>query len=148
VADVGDGGAAAILALRSGKRRGSDSRGLAAGIEVDGALTDGGRYDGMRRVASDGGGRSTTLDLEIDPNALGTLDIESDIWVSYLDMNDASMVPTRLKVGERDYVWDSSMLAKGWGALMPGKIRELREGGKDPLIVERGDRYYIFVSAA
>lgn len=120
---------------------------MVAEIEVDGALTDGGRYDGMRRVASKGGRRSTTLDLEIDPNELGTLDIESDVWVPYLDMNEASMVPTRLKVGERDYAWDSSMPAKGWGAMMPGKIRELREAGKQPLVVERGDRYYIFVSA-
>ncbi len=102
----------------------------------------------MRRVALDGGERSTTLELEVDPNELGTLDIEADVWVPYLDLHDAAMVPTRLKLGERDYVWNSSMLVKGWGAMMPGKIRELREAGHEPLIVERGDRYYIFVPAA
>ena len=117
-------------------------------MTIDGALTDGGRYDGMRRVALDGGGRSTTLELEVDPNELGTLDIEADVWVPYLDLHDASMVPTRLKLGERDYVWNSSVPAKGWGATMPGKIRELREAGHEPLIAERGDRYYIFVRAA
>jgi len=88
------------------------------------------------------------LDLEVDPQDLGTLDIEADVWVPYLDMYDASMVPARLKLGEREYVWDSSMLVKGWGALMPEKIRELRDAGKEPLVVERGERYYIYVPAA
>ena len=88
------------------------------------------------------------MELEVDPNELGTLDIEADVWVPYLDMNEASMVPTRLKLGAREYAWNSSMPAKGWGATMPGKIRELRDAGQDPLIVERGDRYYIFVAAA
>ncbi len=88
------------------------------------------------------------MELEVDPSELGTLDIEADVWVSYLDMYDAPMVPTRLKLGEREFVWDSSVLVKGRGALMPGKIRELREAGKEPLVVERGDRYYIYVPAA
>ena len=88
------------------------------------------------------------MELEVDPNDLGTLDIEADVWVPYLDLHDARMVPTRLKLGEREYVWNSSMLLKGWGALMPDKIRELRSAGHEPLVVERGDRYYIYVPAA
>jgi hypothetical protein len=88
------------------------------------------------------------LEMEIDPGAVGTLDIEADVWVPYLDLYDAAMVPTRLKLGTRDYVWNSSMPAKGWGAMMPDKIRELRAAGREPLVVERGDRYYIYVPAA
>ena len=88
------------------------------------------------------------MEMEVDPSELGTLDIEADVWVPYLDMNEAPMVPTRLKLGEREYVWNSSTPVKGWGAMMPGKIREVRESGKQPLVVERGERYYIFVSAA
>jgi hypothetical protein len=88
------------------------------------------------------------LELEVDPEALGTLDIEADVWVPYLDLYEAKIVPTRLKLGEREYVWDSSVLVKGWGAFMPQKIRELRAAGHEPLVVERGDRYYIFLLAA
>lgn len=88
------------------------------------------------------------MEMEVDPSDLGTLDIEADVWVPYLDLYDASMVPTRLKLGTREYVWNSSMLVKGWGAMMPDKIRELRAAGQEPLVVERGDRYYIYVSAA
>jgi hypothetical protein len=101
----------------------------------------------MRRIAGQRQ-EGTTLEMEVDASALGTLDIEADVWVPYLDMHDADIVPTRLKLGEHEYVWDSSMQVKGWGAVMPGKIRELREGGKEPLVVERGERYYIYVRAA
>jgi hypothetical protein len=31
---------------------------------------------------------------------------------------------------------------------MPGKIQELRAAGKQPIVVERDDRYYVFVSPA
>ena len=88
------------------------------------------------------------MELELDPSQLGSLDVESDVWVPYVDLHDAEMVPTRLKLGERDYVWDSSFLVKGFGATMPAKIHELRTSGKEPLVAERGDRYYIFVAAA
>ena len=88
------------------------------------------------------------MDLEVDPSELGTLDVDADVWVPYLDLYEAPMVPTRLKLGEREYVWNSSVPVKGRGALMPGKIHELRDAGHEPLVVERGGRYYIYVPAA
>lgn len=91
---------------------------------------------------------TASLELEIDPNELGMLNVEPGVWVPYLDLYDAKMVPVRVMLGARAYVWNSSLLVKGHGALLPDKIRELRADGQDPLVVERGGRYYIYVWAA
>ena len=83
--------------------------------------------------------------LELNPADLGTLDLGGQ-WVTYVNLLDDSFLPTRIKIVNDEYAWDSSFLVKGHGATMPGKIRDLRGAGKKPVIVERGDRYYVFVS--
>ncbi|MEX2245646.1 MAG: hypothetical protein WEC75_03075 [Dehalococcoidia bacterium] len=83
--------------------------------------------------------------LTIDPAELGTLEL-GDLWVPYADLYDAPFMPTRITVGADEYAFHSSIIEKGHGALLPGRVRELREQGKRPLIIERGDRYYVFVT--
>jgi hypothetical protein len=83
--------------------------------------------------------------LEIDAAQLGTLEL-GGLWVPYIDLYDQDFVPTRLKVVHDEYGFDSSIIIKGHGAVLPQRIRELRSAGKKPLVVERGDRYYVYAT--
>jgi hypothetical protein len=85
------------------------------------------------------------LDLELDVRDLGTLDLEG-AWVPYADLHEGDFMPTRLKVGADEYAFDSSVIIKGHGATLPQRIKGLRASGKKPMVVERGDRYYVFVT--
>ena len=55
-------------------------------------------------------------------------------------------IPTRIAIGKDEYAFNSSQIIRGHGATLPGKIRELRADGKKPIVVERDDRYYVFVT--
>ena len=83
--------------------------------------------------------------MDIEASQLGTLDLDGQ-WVPYLDLYDLDFIPTRLKVVKDEYDFAASFLINGHGATMPQRIRELRGAGKKPIVVERGDRYYVFVS--
>lgn len=84
--------------------------------------------------------------LDVDPAALGTLDLSDSMWVAYADLHDAAFMPTRIRLGSEEYAYNSSIIILGHGAVLPRRIRDLRAAGKKPLIVEREDRYYIFVT--
>jgi hypothetical protein len=83
--------------------------------------------------------------LEINAADLGTLTLEG-LWAPYIDMVDADFLPTRLKLGADEYGFESSIIVSGHSAVLPGRLRALRESGKKALIAEREDRYYVFVS--
>jgi hypothetical protein len=83
--------------------------------------------------------------VDINPSQLGTLELDG-IWVPLIDMVDDGFVHRRVTVGPDEYGFESSMIVRGHGAVLPGRIRSLRDEGKKSLIVERGDRYYIYVS--
>jgi hypothetical protein len=85
--------------------------------------------------------------LELDPNQLGTLELDG-IWVPYVDLHDEPFMPTRIVMGTDEYAFSSSIIIRGHGATLPGKIRDLRASGKKPIIAERDDRYYVFVTPA
>ena len=83
--------------------------------------------------------------MEIDPASLGTLEL-GGMWVPYVDMVNANFIPTRITLGKDEYAYESSMIVSGHGAVLPGRIKELRSAGKKPVILERGNRYYVYVS--
>jgi len=83
--------------------------------------------------------------LDIDPNQLGTLEI-AGAWVPYLDLYDAGFLPTRIKIANDEYAFVNSVPRRGHGAVLPGRIRDARGAGKKTVIVERDDRYYLFVT--
>ncbi len=87
------------------------------------------------------------MELELDPSQLGSLELQG-AWVPYVNLYDIDFLPSELKLGNVEYRYNSSFLVRGHGATMPGKINELRASGKQPIIVERSDRYYVFVAAA
>ncbi len=83
--------------------------------------------------------------MELDPKDLGTLELDGQ-WVPYVDLFDEKFIPTRISVGKDEYAFNSSQIIFGHGATLPGKIRDLRASGKKPIIAERANRYYVFVS--
>lgn len=83
--------------------------------------------------------------MELDPSQLGTLELDGQ-WVPYIDLHYEKFIPTRITLGKDEYAFNSSQIIAGHGATLPGKIRELRASGKKPIIAERGDRYYVFVT--
>jgi hypothetical protein len=99
----------------------------------------------------------TTMEiLELDPAELGTLELDAETWVAYIDLyGELPYVPTHVKLGSDEYVFDCSFITFGSGATMPRKIHELRVAGKKVLVIQRGatgsghsDRYLVFVSPA
>ena len=93
--------------------------------------------------------------LELDPADLGTLEVEQDLWVPYIDLfGEVPYVPTHVRMGKDEYVYDSSIIVFGHSAELPQKIRALRAAGKKPLILQRAasgsggknDRYLIFTA--
>jgi hypothetical protein len=84
--------------------------------------------------------------LEIDGTRIGTLEIDRDVWVPYIDLVDVEFVPTRIRVGRDEYAFKRSAPVLGYGAILPQEIREARAAGKKPMIVERDERYYLFLT--
>lgn len=86
------------------------------------------------------------MSLEIDPRNLGTLELDG-IWVPYMDLHDdGEYMPARVVMARDEYGFQSSMIVQGHSAVLPQRVRELREAGKKSLVVERGNRYYLFAS--
>ncbi len=83
--------------------------------------------------------------LELQPNQMGTLELDG-LWVPYVDLNDESFQPTRVMLGNDEYAFESSINIFGHSATLPQHIRGLRDAGKKPLVIERHERYYTFVS--
>lgn len=53
---------------------------------------------------------------------------------------------TQAKLGEREYRYERSFPVKGHGAELPNFIREQLDAGKTPLVLERENRFYIYLS--
>lgn len=84
--------------------------------------------------------------LQVDPNTLGTLEIENDVWVPYLNLNDATFVPTRVRLANAEYAFTRSAPVLGYGAVLPAQIRDARAAGQKSVVLEREGRYYLFLS--
>jgi hypothetical protein len=82
--------------------------------------------------------------LQIRGADLGRLEVDT-MRLLYADLNDLDSVPTRIQVGEREFVYQRSFPVRGHGAIMPPYVRSLIDEGRVPLIVERNERYYVYV---
>jgi hypothetical protein len=82
---------------------------------------------------------------ELDASELGTLELDGN-WLPYLDLTDDGFLPTHVSMAGNEYAYRESFPIRGHGATMPPALADLREQGKRPLIVERDDRYYLFVT--
>ena len=83
--------------------------------------------------------------MEVAPETLDALELDG-IWAPYVYMGDLEFLPTRLTIGKDEYGFHSSMIIFGHGAVLPDRVRALRAEGKKPIIVEREERYYVYVT--
>ncbi|HEY4684688.1 MAG TPA: hypothetical protein VII57_01445 [Dehalococcoidia bacterium] len=51
-----------------------------------------------------------------------------------------------VKVGDKAYHYDRSYPFKGQGAVLPRYLREQLAAGKQPLLIERADRFYVYLA--
>ena len=83
--------------------------------------------------------------LEIDRSLIGTLDLEG-LQVPYVYLADRPFAHTRLRVDGTEYTYDRSYPVKGHSAVMPGFIVELQAEGRQVLVAERSERYYVYLA--
>ena len=94
--------------------------------------------------------------LQLETADLGTLEVDNDTWVPYMDLfGETPYIPTVVRMGADDYGYVCSFMIFGHSADMPKKIRELKAAGKKVLVLQRGatgsgnsDRYLVFASPA
>jgi hypothetical protein len=83
--------------------------------------------------------------LQLDAKDLGTLELNGS-WLPYMDLTGEGFLPTHVTMSDREYAFSKSFIIRGHSAVMPQAIQELRAAGKQPLIIQRDDRYYVFVT--
>ncbi len=83
--------------------------------------------------------------LQIDPTLIGELELDT-LQVPYVNLEEQPYVHTRLLVGETEYTYDQSFPVKGHSAVMPDAIAEVQADGRQPLVAERGERYYVYLA--
>lgn len=87
----------------------------------------------------------TTDALQIDPSLVGVLRLEGfDVPYTHLDSRES--VHTNLLVGDTEYAYDRSFPMKGHSAVMPAAIAELQAEGRQVLVAERSERYYVYLA--
>ena len=82
--------------------------------------------------------------LEIASSRLGRLELEQ-LSVPYVNLEAEPFVRSRLRIGGADYTYDQSYPIKGHSAVMPNAIAELLAQGRQVLVAERGERYYLYL---
>lgn len=86
-----------------------------------------------------------TEPLEIDRALIGTLEL-AGAEVPYVDLEAWPFIGSRLAVDGTEYVYNRSFIIQGHSAVMPVAVAELQAQGRNILVVERKDRYYVYVA--
>ncbi len=65
-----------------------------------------------------------------------------------LNLTHADRVDWKLRFQGGDYAFASSVLVKGHGAILPQRVRQAQDEGRRVLLVQRGERYYLYLTQA
>lgn len=87
----------------------------------------------------------TTDALQIDGALVGVLQLDG-LEVPYTNLENEENIHTNLRVGETEYTYDRSFPMTGHSAVMPAAIAELQSEGRQVLVAERGERYYVYLA--
>jgi hypothetical protein len=82
---------------------------------------------------------------EIDDALLETYE-EAGLLLPALRLTGGGPPQVELLVGGQLYRYQRSFPIKGHSAVMPAYLREQLNDGKKPLVVERPDRFYVYLS--
>jgi hypothetical protein len=86
-----------------------------------------------------------TIDIRRD--ALDTLEVENYL-IPLTDVTDLGEAPFTLVLNDVEYTYARSVPVKGHGAVLPQFLDEWYTEGRDVLVARRGERYYVYVTAA
>lgn len=82
--------------------------------------------------------------LEIDDEQIEALPADG-LSFPLVRLSD-EIPPSELSAGGRAYRYERSYPIKGYAAVMPGYLQEQAKAGKQALIVERPDRFYVYLA--
>ncbi len=82
--------------------------------------------------------------LELDDSLLDVLPLDG-MMVPRIRMTTWGLPEVEIKVGDEEYTYQKSFPIKGHSATLPKRIAELLDAGKTPMIVERTDRFYLYL---
>ena len=82
--------------------------------------------------------------LEFQEDALDVLAVDG-LTVSLIRLTAGGPPTAELRVGGHGYRYDRSYPIKGYSATMPGYLQQQLAAGKQPLIIERADRFYVYL---
>ena len=80
-------------------------------------------------------------DVDLEPLVLDGLE------VSRVLRHEGPPPYTTLRFDGREYQYERSFPIRGYGANLPDFLRERMAEGKVPLLIERTDRFYVYLSA-
>ena len=66
------------------------------------------------------------------------------LLVPMIRMTSGGLPSAEIKVGDQEYRYDRSYPYKGHSAVMPGFLKEQVAAGRQPLLLERPDRIYVY----
>ena len=83
--------------------------------------------------------------MQLDPSLIGALELDT-FQVPYVHLENQPVVPAHLRAGETEYTYDRSFPVKGYSAVMPAAVADLQAEGRQVLVAERNERYYLYVA--
>lgn len=84
--------------------------------------------------------------MEINESQLDPLPLDG-LEVPRLRLHAGPPPASAIKFGAHEYHYDRSYPIKGHGANLPRYLREQMNAGKKPLVVERVDRFYVYLTS-
>lgn len=84
--------------------------------------------------------------LDLDPARLGTLDLVTHL-VPYISLDDEPAIRARLQIDGTEYAYQQSYPVKGHSAVMPDIVAEAIADGRQVLVAERDNRYYLYLTS-
>jgi hypothetical protein len=83
--------------------------------------------------------------LHIEDTELGEMPLPDGLIVPRVRMTTYGLPEVEITVGEQQYEYARSFPIKGQSATLPKAILGLMAENKKPLVLERPDRFYIYV---
>jgi hypothetical protein len=83
--------------------------------------------------------------LEIEDAELEPLEMDG-LLVPVLRMTRGDPPHIEVRLGGLDYRYDRSYPERGYAAVLPEYLREQMASGKRPLLIERSERLYVYLS--
>ena len=83
--------------------------------------------------------------LHIEASEVGEMPLDDGLVVPRVRMTTYGLPEILITVGDQEYQYERSFPIKGQLATVPKAVRALLAEKKTPLVLERPDRFYIYV---